>query len=60
MVLVAVLNSKELLNELLDGTDMIVVDRKYLPLIKRQLIEDQQERLKKMLKSCDADLRRMK
>lgn len=60
MALAVVLNSKELLNEMLSDSEMIVVDRKYLPLIKRQLIEDQQERLKKMLRSCDEEMRRMK
>ncbi|MDX5595293.1 hypothetical protein [Pseudovibrio sp. SPO723] len=57
MALVAVLNSKELLNELLTGTDMIVVDRKYRPLIERELMEEAQLRLKRMIQQADREWR---
>ncbi len=58
MALAGLLNSKELLNELLDGTGLVVVEKRYAPLITKQLILEQQERLKKMARQCDTDLRR--
>ncbi|KZL29442.1 hypothetical protein [Pseudovibrio sp. WM33] len=58
--LVSVLRSKELLNELLARTDMIVVDRKYRPLIERQLMEEAQTRIKKMIQKVDKEWKGLK
>ena len=58
--LVKVLGSKELLNELLADTEMLVVDRKYKALIERELAIETRERLNRFIDAADADWRARK
>ncbi|SDR40313.1 hypothetical protein [Pseudovibrio sp. Tun.PSC04-5.I4] len=58
--LISVLKSKELLNEFLARTDMVVIDRKYLPLIERQVMEEQKKLIQKMIRQIDYEMRGQK
>lgn len=51
--LAQILASPELLNELLTDTDLIVVDRKYQPLIERELALETKEKLEQFITERD-------
>ncbi|MBO9421743.1 hypothetical protein J7481_19705 [Labrenzia sp. R4_2] len=55
IALVKLLNSPEMLNELLADTEFLVVDRKYKALIERELAIETREKLNRMIDAADAE-----
>lgn len=60
IALVKLLNSPEMLNELLTDTPFLVVDRKYRSLIERELAIETRERLDRFISASDAEWRSRK
>ncbi|EFO32464.1 conserved hypothetical protein [Roseibium sp. TrichSKD4] len=53
--LAEILNAPEILNELLANSGFVVVDRKYIPLIEREIAIEQRERMDRFIAASDAE-----
>lgn len=60
IALVKLLNSPGMLNDLLDDTGLVVVDRKYMPLIERELAIEAREKMDRFIAATDAEWRSRK